>query len=166
MSIKTYFHWTGLHTSFTFFTGRRWEFFFQEKKWKEKEVTKLHNLVIQSPTQSLHFLINSQFPLHIHIYIVPAENSINNKKYIHTQKSILCTVHRNIPAIYKDKVSPSDEKLALLLAETKIICEPTAQIYLYIYLHYYCNYYDKKYHHNLTSHANESVCMKIKINCS
>jgi len=53
---------------------------------EEKEIQlknwKISHLLRQSPTQPLHFLTKAQHP---QTCIVPAENNINNKKYIHTQ---------------------------------------------------------------------------------
>jgi len=135
-----------LLTWFKFFVGR-WEVFFQKKKKKFNTRTgKFHIFLRQSPTQPLHFLMKSQHP---QTYIVPAENNINNKKYIHTQNPFFALCIETYQSLHgqPNKVT---KKLALILVATESLwanCSSYIYIYIYIYTHTYIYIYIYIYTH-------------------
>ena len=126
-----------LLTWFKFFVGR-WEVFFQKKKKKFNTRTgKFHIFLRQSPTQPLHFLMKSQHP---QTYIVPAENNINNKKYIHTQNPFFALCIETYQSLHRQphKVTKNLHFYLLQLNHSEL----TAQaIYIYIYIHTYTYIY-------------------------
>ena len=112
----------------------------QHKNWK------ISHLLRQSPTQPLHFLTKSQHP---QTCIVPAENNINNKKYIHTQNPFFALCIETYQSLHGQphKVTKNLHLYLLQLNHFELTAQDIyththTHIYMYvciyIHLHYYC----------------------------